>query len=286
MKRRNSKWLTLALLPPLAFSGCAGGLALAPVASIAVTGATKAAQASRPISESEEYYLGRAVAARIFSQYTLSRNTRLNHYVNEVGQTVARKSNRPQTFRGYHFGVLDTDELNAFACPGGLILITRGLVQTCESEDQLAAVLAHEVAHIAHRDGVNSVSKARWSEVLTAMGTQAVRQYGGVAGNLISLFEGSIDDVFKTMVVNGYSREAEFAADQEAVVTLQKAGYDPQALSQVLEKMMARQKDNAGGIFKTHPPTSVRLAKVKTTAPCASPPTANNRRQRFKEEVG
>ena len=81
--------------------------------------------------------------------------------MNEVGDTVARKSSRPNPFRGYHFAVLDTQELNAFACPGGTIFITRGLIQTCQNEDQLAAVLAHEVGHVVNKDGINSISQAR-----------------------------------------------------------------------------------------------------------------------------
>ena len=141
--------------------------------SIAATGATKAAKASHEITDSEEYYIGRAVAARVLSQYPLYQNAKVTEYVNEVGQTVARKSARPNTFKGYHFAVLDTKELNAFACPGGTIFITRGLLVTCANEDELAAVLAHECSHVANKDGINSISKARWTEVWTAMGTEA-----------------------------------------------------------------------------------------------------------------
>ena len=147
------------------------------------------------------------------------------------GDVVARKSTRPNPFRGYHFAVLDTEEINAFACPGGIIFITRGLIKTCKNEDQLAAVLAHEVGHVANKDGINSISQARWTEVCTAMGKEAVtavrRRW---PASLVSLFEGSIDDVFKTIVVNGYSRQAEEAADAAAVKELTKAGYDPTAL--------------------------------------------------------
>ncbi len=259
---RPRTWVALLLAIPFLLGGCAAASVL-PMASIAATGVSKASTATRPINDSEEYYVGRAVAARVLAKYPLYQNAKLTQYVNEVGETVARKSSRPNTFRGYHFAVLDTQELNAFACPGGIILITRGLVETCGNEDQLAAVLAHEVGHVAHKDGINSISKARWSEVFTAMGTEAVKQYGGAAGGLVTLFEGSIDDVFKTIVVNGYSRDAEYAADQHAVQTLTRAGYNPKALDDLLAKMLAKGKEGAGGIYKTHPPTSERLAKVK-----------------------
>jgi predicted Zn-dependent protease len=253
------------ILAPFAVQGCGGTSAIIPAASIAVAGAGKATQAARPISDSEEYFVGRAVAARILSKYKLDQNPKLTQYVNEVGQTVARKSTRPNPFKGYHFAVLDTQEINAFACPGGIIFVTRGMIQTCQNEDQLAAVLAHEVGHVANKDGINSISKARWTQVFTTMGTEAAKQYGGAAGNLVGLFEGSIDDVFKTIVVNGYSRQAEEAADTAALTELTRAGYDPGAMVVLLTAMEAKGKGASGGIFKTHPPTSERLAKVKAS---------------------
>src|SRR4030042_5526621 len=210
MRREAS--LALLILVPFAAGGCAGAAIALPAAAIAYKGASKATEAARPINDSEEYYVGRAVAARILGKYKLDQNPKLTEYVNEVGETVARKSSRPNPFKGYHFAVLDTQEINAFACPGGIIFVTRGLIQTCQNEDQLAAVLAHEVGHVANKDGINSISKARWTQVFTAMGAEAARQYGGAAGNLVTLFEGSIDDVFKTVVVNGYSRTAAGAA--------------------------------------------------------------------------
>ncbi|MEW6387227.1 MAG: M48 family metalloprotease [Thermodesulfobacteriota bacterium] len=274
----------LLLILPFFLWGCAAGVAsVVPAATIAAKTGYKAIQASRPISDSEEYYVGRAVAARILTKYPLYQNPKVTEYVNEVGQTVARKSPRPNVFRGYHFAVLDTEEVNAFACPGGIILITRGMLKSCANEDQLAAVLAHEVSHIAHKDGINSISKARWTEVLTTLGTEAAKQYAGAAGSLITLFEGSIDDVFKTIVVNGYSRGAELEADKEAVVILGKAGYNPGAMVALLEKMGSK-GDPEGGIMKTHPPCSERLTQVKAQAKeAATGKMAQVREKRFKE---
>jgi predicted Zn-dependent protease len=283
---RRAAWLALLILVPFAAGGCAA-MAVAPMAAIAYKGASKATEASRPITDSEEYYVGRAVAAQILSRYKLDQNPELTKYVNEVGDTVARKSSRPNPFRGYHFAVLDTGEINAFACPGGIIFVTRGLIKTCQNEDQLAAVLAHEVGHVANKDGINSISQARWTQVFTSMGTEAARQYGGAAGNLVSLFEGSIDDVFKTIVVNGYSRQAEETADAAALTELTKAGYDPNAMVILLTAMEAKGKGSTSGIFKTHPPTSERLAKVKASVG-QSPAESQGekiRTERFKKVV-
>jgi beta-barrel assembly-enhancing protease len=284
---RREAWLALLTLVTFVVGGCGGTSAIIPAAAVAVKGATKASEASRPITESEEYYVGRAVAAQILGRYKLDQNQKLTEYVNEVGNTVARKSARPNPFKGYHFAVLDTEELNAFACPGGIIFVTRGLIKTCQNEDQLAAVLAHEVGHVVDKDGINSISQARWTQVFTAMGTEAARQYGGVAGNLVGLFEGSIDDVFKTIVVNGYSRQAEENADAAALTELTKAGYDPNAMVILLTTMEAKGKGASSGIFKTHPPTSERLAKVKASVG-PNPAEAKGeklRTERFKKMV-
>jgi predicted Zn-dependent protease len=253
----------------------------------AISVGSKAAQktmvAARGISDSEEYYIGRAVAARLLARNSLSQNRDATTYVNEVGQAVAKKSSMPRTYRGYHFGILETSDANAYACPGGIILITRGLIKECQNEDELAAVLAHEVAHIAHKDGVNSINKARWTEVLTSTGAEAARQYGGgVAGSLVSMFESSIDDVFKTLVVNGYSRAAEENADRAAVTTLTRAGYNPAALAAILGRLNSR--GGGGGIFRSHPLTSQRVEAVKMLARQGTPsPQEQIRTKRFQQ---
>lgn len=243
----------------------------------------KAVVAARGLSDSEEYYVGRAVAARLLSKYPLSQNREATLYVNQVGQAVARKSTMPRTYRGYHFGILETSDPNAYACPGGIILITRGLIQKCQNEDELAAVLAHEVGHIANKDGVNSINRARWTEVFTTAGTEAAKQYvGGVAGQLLTLFDGAIDDVFKTMVVNGYSRKAEEAADRAAVTTLTRAGYNPGALAAILGRLNTQ--GGGGGIFRSHPLTAQRVEAAKMLARETPPsPKEQARAKRFQQ---
>ncbi|AEB08114.1 M48 family metalloprotease [Desulfobacca acetoxidans] len=287
MKRGFGKMVGL-VLTSLCLYGCAQVIAsipgvpesIKPAADIAEKAGVKALEASREISDSEEYYLGRAVAARILSRYPLYKNQVLTAYVNEVGQTVARKSIRPQTYKGYHFAVLDSQEANSFACPGGIIFITRGMIKACANEDQLAAVLAHEVGHIANRDGIASISQARWTEVATTIGTEAAKQYGGSLGQMVSLFEGSIDDVFKTVIVNGYSRTAEENADREGVETLKRAGYNPQAMVAILTAMST--KGGTGGILGTHPDVKDRLANIKFIAQAAHTRMEPARSKRFK----
>ncbi len=228
----------------------------------------KTFEASRPLSDEEEYYVGRSVAARILSSYSLLENKKLTEYVNLVGKTVALSSDRPITYGGYHFAILNSKEINAFACPGGTILITKGMINSVESEDELAAVLAHEVAHVNHRDGVSAIQKARLTEVATLIGTEAAQGYSPAQlSQIISVFEGSINDVFKTLVVNGYGKSQEYNADEDAISYLTRAGYNPSALKDFLQRLVSQGSASGGGIMKTHPATADRVEKVEKNLP-------------------
>jgi predicted Zn-dependent protease len=255
---------------------------IVPAAQIAHKVGSKAIDASKEISDSEEYYLGRGVAARILSKYPLSKDQALNTYVNEVGQTVAKKSTRPRTYKGYHFAVLDSSTPNSFACPGGIVFITTGMIKSCCNEDQLAAVLAHEVGHIANRDGISSISQARWTEVATTAGAEAAKQYGGSMGQLVARFEGSIDDVFKTVIVNGYSRSAEEKADRAGVEMLKRSGYNPAAMEKILTAMGS--KGGSGGILGTHPAVTDRVNNIKVMAQEANTQMEPARTKRFQAQ--
>ncbi len=269
MIRRSSLFLALlASLAMLASCDTTGFGNISQHLNTAMTVVDAKSRASRPISEEEEYYVGRAVAARILSSYPLSTDAYLTRYVNLIGKTVALNSDKPFTFNGYHFAVLETDEINAFAAPGGIIFITRGMVRTTANEDELAAVLAHEVAHISKRDGIAAIKNARWTEALTLIGTTATRNYtSSEISQLVSIFEGSLDDIFKTIVVNGYSRSQEYAADETALTTLARCGYDPRALNSFLKRLQSRGSSSGGGITRTHPETAERMDNISGKVP-------------------
>jgi predicted Zn-dependent protease len=224
------------------------------------------AKAAKPMSEGEEYYLGRAVAAKILSEYDLLEDEGLTRYVNLVGRTTAIHSDKPFTYGGYHFAILESDEINAFACPGGTIFITKGMFDALKNEDELAAVLAHEVAHINNRDGRASIKKSRWIEVAALIGTEAASEFGSdEVKSLAGLLEGSVDDVFKALVVKGYGKKQEYKADTAALNYLSRAGYGPTALQDFLERL--KDEKSEGGILKTHPKYKDRLKKVKKNMP-------------------
>src|SRR6185503_10521873 len=130
------------------------------------------------LDPSEEHYIGRSVAAEILAmpQYPLAEDEAQLAYVERVGLGLAATNDdvrRP--FLDYRFGILETDEVNAFACPGGLILVSRGLLAKTHGEDELAAVLAHEIAHVTLRHGVAAIQQANLTEAFGYLGAGAAQ---------------------------------------------------------------------------------------------------------------
>ena len=216
------------------------------------------------ITPEQEYYIGRAVAATILQTYPPLDDPAANEYLNLVGQTLAMASDRPETFGGYHFLLLDSDELNAFAAPGGLVLVTRGLVDCCRSEDALAAVLAHEIGHVQTRAGLRAIEQSRLTSALTILSVEAARNLGDEdLQKLAEEFEGSISDVTETLLTRGYARGQEYEADRAARTILDRVGYNPRALLAMLEEMETRWNPDGLGFGRTHPSPQNRRKELK-----------------------
>ena len=262
--------------------GVATGQVTEEQAESAVRTATAVAKASEDITPEQEYYIGRSVAATLLGKYKPVDDAELTEYLNTLGQALAMASDRPETFGGYRFLVLDSDEINAFAAPGGLILITRGMLGLCRNEDQLAAVLAHEIGHVQHRHGLQSISKSRITAAISIAAMEAGKQLGGKdLAEAVNAFEGTIDDVTQTLVVNGYSRAAEREADLAAVRILHRVGYNPNALIEMLEAMGRGLKPGGLDFAKTHPKPSDRIKVVRPEiARLAAPPAPPPKRQK------
>lgn len=226
---------------------------------------SKVVKAASSLTDEQEYYLGRGVAATVFARYKALPNSSVNSYVNKVGVTLAAFSDKPETFAGYHFIVLDTDEVNAMAAPGGFIFVTKGFVKRMPDEDTLAAVLAHEISHVVKGHGVKAISQSNLTEALTLVGQQvaASQAGGGVTQELTQLFGDSIKDVTDTLLTKGYSRRQEYEADLGAAGLLQKAGYDPRALISMLEVLKKLEESEKGGWFSTHPVAKNRISELK-----------------------
>ena len=252
-----------------------------------VAGAVKTAKAFRKgfqdISESEEFFIGRSVAAQILSRYRPYQDAKLNRYVQSVLQVVAQASDRPMIFKGYHAQVLDSDEVNAFAAPGGFVFLTSGLVRLLENEDQLGCVLAHEVGHITAKHGLKVIKTSRLTTAFELLGQEAAKNAGSKqAAQLTEAFGGSVDDIVNNLVVNGYSRDLELAADKLGVGYARQANYQPQALVQVLSRM-GGSGSARWGFSKNHPSTQQRLAQLQSLdlSPSAQFKASEARRKRF-----
>ncbi len=240
------------------------------------------------ITPEQEYYMGRAVAATILGRYRPYPDEEANRYVNLVGQTLAQASDRPETFGGYHFLILDADEINAFAAPGGFILVTRGMLRLCQNEDQVAAVLAHEIAHIQGRDGLRSIRSGRLTSALTILAAEGMKNLGsGELAQVTEAFEGSVSDITATLLNNGYSRDLEREADRCALMFLGRVGYDPGALTTVLKQMESRTQKSGSGFGRTHPDPIERIMDLGGKPAGVSQPAVPAARQaRFEQALG
>lgn len=220
------------------------------------------------ITPEQEYYIGRTVAATCLSRYPAQDDARLNAYLNLLGQTLSRFSSRPETFGGYHFLLLKSDDINAFAAPGGLILVTRGLVACCATEDELAAVLAHEIGHVQNRDGLRAIRTGRLNGALTTLATEGAKTLAGPElAEVTSAFDDSINEITGTLINSGYSRRQEFQADAAAVEILRAAGYPPSALIAMLRNMEKRWDPSRHDFAATHPSPPDRIAQLKKLVP-------------------
>ena len=234
------------------------------------------------ITPEQEYYIGRTVAATVLIKYRPQPDQNLNRYLNEMGQALAQFSTRPETFGGYHFLLLDSDEINAFAAPGGLILVTRGLVQCCRNEDQLAAVLAHEIGHVEKMHGLRAIRSGRLSSALTVLAVEAGKNLGGAQlAEITKAFDESINDIAGTLMNSGYSRKLEYEADAAAVAILKQAGYEPGALVAMLENMAENWDSSRLDFAATHPPPAERIAQLKKAKVKSSLASNDARQQRF-----
>jgi len=220
--------------------------------------------ASRRITATEEYYLGRSVAANVLGIYTPLESEGLQNYINVAGSTLACFTPKPAIFGGYHFLVVDSDDINALACPGGCIFICTGLLDLADNEEELACILAHELAHVSLEHGINSISSARWTSAFTTLGTEAISHMGSNELQEATENYGDIvDDITTNLITRGYSRDSEKQADSLALYIAAAAGYDPGAMVSVLEKMSEVTDRSGPGFWQTHPSPEDRIDYVE-----------------------
>jgi len=242
------------------------------------------------LTEEQEYYLGRSVAAKILALYPVYQKDALTAYVNRVGNAVAYNSDRPEIYAGYHFLVLDSEEINAFACPGGFVFVTRGLLRTCQNEDALAVILAHEVGHICAKHGLKAIKKSRLMDAFAILVQETSKHYDREELNkLATAFDGALGDIVDQLVIKGYSRQQEYEADRLGLQYANAAGYCCSCMEQSLQTMATSpQKDTGLGFFKTHPTPQDRLERVRQeiAAKGYGYPVEPARTNRFQQALG
>ncbi|MGE4158575.1 MAG: M48 family metallopeptidase [Planctomycetota bacterium] len=238
-------------------------------------------KSSEDITPEQQYYLGRTVAAGLLANHPPLPSGELGTYVSQLGECLVLFSEKPELFKGYSFQVLDTEEVNAFATPGGHVLVTKGLLRCCEAEDDLAAVLAHEIAHVQHNHGIKAIKGSRWTQVGTLLAREAAARYTQEElSQLVTAFDGAVEDVMASLVNGGYSRSCETEADASAIAILKRAGYNPRALHRVLEAMKTRCRKDSG-FGKTHPDPEDRQEDIRpmiSTCPEFDPPLRSKAR--------
>ncbi len=209
-------------------------------------------------SEADEIEIGKGVAANLLGAAPPVNDPQLQAYVNRVGQWVAMHTERPDL--PWHFAVLDTDGVNAFATPGGYVFITRGMLLRMRDEAELAGVLAHEVSHVVEKHALKTMRKGKLA---------------GLAGDALSSYADKKGKEDFTKIVSagteiyarGLDKEGEYAADRAGVVIATRAGYDPYGLPSVLQTLASiNPKDDAVALmFKTHPDSGKRLELVSNS---------------------
>ena len=227
---------------------------------LATSGCGSVFQNVNVLSEADEIALGREFSREIERELKLYRDPEVVRYVDGLCQALvlhSKRSNIP-----YYIKVVDTDEVNAFALPGGYLYVNRGLISISGTEAELAGVIAHEIVHVVARHGAKALTRQLGLEIMLGMisgrnptGVRRVAaQLAGIGGILSMLH---------------HSREAEREADTLAIVNLREAGYDPEGLTGFFEKLLEindREPGTLATMFATHPPSRERIENTREQA--------------------
>ncbi len=251
---------------------------------------------AKEFTQEDEIALGEAATASFLGASPLHKDASLQRYVNRVGKWVALHSDR--TDLPWTFSVIDTETINAFALPGGSIIVSSGLLKRLASESELAGVLAHEIAHVVKKHQLKAIQSGMqadfWKNVGTSVAADRVKIGGGAVGSTVgSMAKPYILDAAGNLIKDGFflrplDRGLETEADQLAIVLATRAGYDPYGLVGALQ-MLAQFKGggDAASIFSTHPSATDRIAELEKFVPTMESYTKQPQllEARFKQNV-
>jgi len=214
----------------------------------------KVQKANADINEPQEIDLGGGIASNLLGAAPLWDNPPVQRYVNKVGRWLALQTERPDL--PWQFGVLDDDDVNAFAAPGGYVFITKGLLARMNNEAELAGVLAHEISHVLRKHHLQALKKGARSELMSDLANDAIKSQGGDP-RLSKLVSAGTE-----IYARGLDKQDEYEADRMGVVIAARAGYDPYGLPAVLQTLQSINPNdsNLALMFKTHPALGDRLS--------------------------
>ncbi len=215
-------------------------------------------QATGTIKEPQEIEMGHGITETLLGARPMVDDADLQRYVNFVGAWVASQSERPQL--PWRFAVNDSEHVNAFAAPGGYIIVTRGMMNMVQNEAELAGVLGHEIGHVVRKHHLNAIRKGAFVNLLGA-GAAA-----GAAGSENAALVNALVGPTKELYARGLDKDDEFEADRIGVVLATRAGYDPWGLPSALQTLAKIKADDPymALLFKTHPNPSTRLEQLGT----------------------
>lgn len=202
----------------------------------------------------DENRIGNQISGNLLGAVQLVRDDKLQNYVNLVGNWVALQSGRQDVT--WRFGVLETDDINAFAAPGGYIFVTKGLYRLLDNEADLAGVLGHEIAHVTQKHHLKLLKQ---SSLIGALGQVASSKARGSDPAVQNLIGNGAE-----IMARGLDKDAEYEADRIGLVYAARAGYTPWGLPGVLQDMasLPAKDGRTGLLFKTHPHPADRLASL------------------------
>jgi predicted Zn-dependent protease len=212
------------------------------------------------IDQEAELAMGREADKQISQQYGIYQDKELQIYVNRIGQRLVSQLS-DKVFPSYHFRIVDSSEINAFALPGGYVYVTLGLLAMVNSEAELAGVLGHEIGHIIFHHGAKQVVRSIGAQVLALGGAIASPKN---AGQWLA-----VSSAMSQQIILGYGREAEIESDQQGILNSKEAGYSPFGMAHFL-KSLRRKEIMSGQSYHSfqasHPDTRDRIVKAHLLA--------------------
>ncbi|MEO8910398.1 MAG: M48 family metallopeptidase [Gemmatimonadaceae bacterium] len=222
------------------------------------------------ISQQQEIQMGQEYAQQINAQLPIVQDPELNRYINVLGDSIAGLTSRKDL--EWHFFIVDSKEVNAFAVPGGYVYVNRGLIERSDKMDEVAGVLGHEIGHVLRRHTVKQMEKEQGANVgITLACVLTGVCNSGVANAAIQLGGGALFARF--------SRQDEAEADQEGFNNVVRAGISPEGMVSMFQKLLEERKTRPAGVeawFLTHPLEEDRITAIQTRINQLPPSTLAN----------